>query len=278
MRVQIHSPSDTDAFPEAWRDGMIKHELAEALRAAGHDICYAEAELNIWLWGSIGGVLRTDQRHVAWVVSHPEAWLDFLLRPGMAKLFTHAYCASESVASVTASYGIVATHLVCPAPTRPDVEDVAPEYSIAFVGNSNPAKGRDMLRKVFAKYPSLVAGNGWGDIAQGTYIPWKDIAPTVNRAKLYVHTSYPDMRKWGIMPDNVLDIAANTGALVLHDSVRAAEDLPLSGPTFENEAELMEKVAELLAHESMRREWEVAQRADALKHCGFERAAEVIAS
>jgi hypothetical protein len=258
---------------------MIKHELAEALRARGHDICYADADLNIWLWGTINGVMRTDQRHVAWVVSHPTEWLDFLCqRRNIGKLITHAYCASESLVSATAALGLPASSLVCPAPRRPDLDAVEPEFSVAFVGNSNPAKGRDMLRKVFKRHSSLVVGGGWGDLAQGTYLPWKDIAPNVNKALLYVHTCYPDMRKWGMMPDNVMDIAANTHALVLHDSKRAAEDLSLSGPTFENEAELLEKVAELLDRESMRREWEEAQRTDARKHCGYESAAESIAS
>jgi hypothetical protein len=228
------------------------------------------------LHGAISGMLRNDQDHVAWVVSHPDLWLNTALTKGNEKLFKKAFCASESLVSATESYGVKSEFLACPAPRRADVDQVPCEYAIAFVGNASPEKGRDMLRKVFAKYSSIVAGGGWGDIAQANYIAWKDIAPTVNKARIYVHTSYPDMCKWGIMPDNVLDIAANTHALVIHNSIRAAEDLPLSGPTFTCEAELLEKVAELLDRESLRREWEEAQRADAMKHCGYEHVAERI--
>jgi hypothetical protein len=277
MRIQVRSPSDGQLMPDAWRDGMIRHEVAEAARAAGHDIAYAAADTNLWLWGGINSALRDDQRHVVWVVSHPNAWLGFLgANPDAKPLFTKAFCASESLTRATESFGIAAEYLPCPAPRRPAPLAVSKEYDLAFVGNSAAAKGRDTLRAAFNKFRSFVVGQGWGEMAQQPYIDWKEIASAVSKACLYVHTSYPDMRNWSVMPDNVLDAAANSTALAVHDSTKAAEDLPLCGPTFETADELVEICSSLLGNRKALREAEEAQRAEASKFVGFESAVERI--
>lgn len=274
LRVLIHSPSDTDSNLIQWRDHRIKHELAEAARAAGHDLCFDEEDVNIWIHGLFTQPILPNRRHIAWVISHPTAWLAALdEQPQILNCFEKVFCASDELASEARRRGMDAEYLPCPAPRRPDTPpEIDRAYDLAIVANGAKQKNRTTLLEAFKRHKALVIGGGWDGAQQANYIPWKDIPRVVNISRLYLHTAYPDMRAWGLMPDNVLDIAANTRTLVLHDSRKAAATLPLAGPTFNSEGELLDLCAALLSDENRRAELQAAQHADALKHVGHEHA------
>lgn len=278
MRVAIHSPADTQVEAIQWRDARVKHELAEAVRAAGHDLCYDDEDVNIWIHGVFTKNFLPRRNHVAWIISHPRVWLNIIdTQPPLRRMFRHVFCASQRLVEATKLRGLEASYLPCPAPRRSPANNVGPfQYDLALIGNAAANKGRDKLRPLFEKYRSYVVGSGWDDIGAANVIQWKDIPAAINQAKLYIHTAYPDMRAWGIMPDNVLDAAANSRALVLHDSGSAAAEMKISSPDFHNAAELEGRIVSLLSDEPKRVLWESLQRETAQKYVGYEVAVEAL--
>jgi hypothetical protein len=278
LRVNINAASDTETVAIQWRDARLKSELAEAIRAAGHDICYEDDDISIWFHGLFTKQFLSGKRHVAWIISHPKEWLNLIdNQRSYSNVFERVYCASPRLTEATRIRGIEAEYLPCPAPRRPLGDETGPfTYDLALIGNGAAAKNRDLLAPLFAKYKSLVVGTGWGNLAKAGCVPWADIPRLINCAKLYIHTAYPDMRAWGIMPDNVLDAAANTRALVLHDSGDAAAELPLPGPTFTSYEQLEILVDQLLGDDLTRSSHERLQRANAQQFVGYEEAAAVL--
>jgi len=261
MRISIKAPSDTAVFPDSWRDARVKHELAEAAGAAGHDIRYSDPDLTIWLWGWTAQSVDADARNRLWIISHPAAFLRELDRnPAAGKLFERVFAASGSICEALKARGLDAELLPCPAPRRAALS-LPVTFEVAFVGNASAEKGRDKLRPVFSANRAFVCGGGWGDgVASTAFLPWSRLHEPWNSAKIALHTTYPDMRAFGIMPDAVLDALANSPALVLHDSAGAARALGIAGPAAESPDALPDLVALYVANEDARADAAAMQR------------------
>jgi len=266
---KIYSPSDGALGEHTWRDFWIRAELADALVDAGASITYGEADVNLYLWGWVNRPIRAEQNNILWVVSHPDLLLQNIevIKQGFRKI----YCSSSRFCRrLKVEHQIDAEWLIAPAPSRPAIE-YNPDHELSFVGNADPAKNRPALASVLRSHNSLVWGGGWKDLVgssfMGDYIPFPDLSTVWNRSYIVPYSHHADMLREGFVADAALDVAANSGALLVSDDNPGFKDIfnPAKYPKWKDAGGLSRAVSYYLSHEPERAE----------KAAGMQRAAQM---
>jgi glycosyltransferase involved in cell wall biosynthesis len=252
-----------------WGDWYLAEGLGAALRRLGEDVLVqthdrADAldarsrDVHLVLQG-LASVRRTPgQRHIVWIISHPEGVAiedcdaaDLVLAASSrfaAHLRTQTATPVEEFLQATDAERF-----------RPGPVDPAFQHPVVMVG-----KTRDMLRPIVADALAVgirpaIYGGGWQNLVDPSLIVTDHIAneqvPVVYRsAGVVLNDHWHTMRAWGFVSNRIFDVLA-CGAPIVSDHLPEIEELLGDAvPTYATPAELAERVDAAL------REPEVARR------------------
>jgi len=261
LRFTITVAAPSAKVAPRWGDWHLGEGLAGALRRLGHEACVQTADRADDAVGRTGDVhvvvrgvqpvRRTEgQRHVLWIISHPEAVDEAELE------------AADLVVVASPSF---AEHLRGRTATPVGVLLQATDHHRFRPSGSAPtdgrvvvvAKARDVYRTavrdaVDAGLRPRVYGSGWEglidpDLVVATHVPNEELPAVYGSAAVVLNDHWQTMQTWGFVSNRVFDVLA-CGTPLISDRVPGMAEL-LDGTVLEYEGaeELRALVAQVLA-------------------------------
>jgi hypothetical protein len=248
----------TTAAPSAkvaprWGDWYLAEGLAAALRRLGEDVIvethdHADAlevrsrDVHLVLRG-LEPVRRTPgQRHILWIISHPEGIAiedcdaaDLVLA---ASTRFAAHLRSQTATPVEELLQATDPNRFGPGPIDP-----AFQHPVVMVG-----KTRDVLRPIVADALAAgirpaIYGSGWRNLVDPSlvvadHIPNSQVPVVYRSAGVVLNDHWHTMRAWGFVSNRIFDVLA-CGAPIISDHLPEIEDLlGDSAATYTTPAEL----------------------------------------
>lgn len=213
--------------------------LARALQRAGHHtrvqtIDQADAtagrvtDVHLVLRG-LEPVRRTDgQRHVLWVISHPEA-LEAAECDAADLVVVASARFADHLRTLTDTPVAVLLQATDPEHFRPRPVDQRHQHRVTVVANSRGVDRRMVLDAITAGLAPAVYGTGWGggvaaDLVVADYIAFEDLPTVYSSAGIVLNDHWDTMRRWGFVSNRIFDVAA-CGVPVLSDHLPEIEEL-----------------------------------------------------
>jgi glycosyltransferase involved in cell wall biosynthesis len=235
--VTVASPSAKVAA--RWGDWHLAQALAESLRRLGHDVRVQTADhaddlavrasdVHLVLRG-IQPVRRTPgQRHILWIISHPETIDDGELEAADLVLVASPRFA-EHLRGRTTTPVEVMLQATDHRRFHPRAVDPAHRHDVTIV-----AKTRDVLRPVVADALAAglrpaIYGGGWRtlvdrDLVVADHVD-NEILPIVySSAGVVLNDHWRTMRAWGFVSNRLFDVLA-CGTPVISDPVEGMDEL-----------------------------------------------------
>ena len=222
-----------------WGDWHLAQGLAAALRRAGHEVVLQTADrsddpigrtcdVHLVLRG-LSAVRRTPgQRHVLWIISHPESVEDDELDAADLVLVASPSFAHH-VRTCTSSPVEVLLQATDQHRFRPRPVDPRHRHQVTVV-----AKTRDVMRPVVADALSIglspaIYGGGWDGLVDERLIIAEhvdnELLPSVySSAGVVLNDHWRTMRTWGFVSNRLYDVLA-CAAPVISDPVAGLADL-----------------------------------------------------
>jgi len=277
-----------------WGDWHLAQALASSLRRRGQEVRLQTADQADHLAGrscdvhlvlrGLHPVRRTaGQRHVLWIISHPETVTDDELASADLVL-----AASPRFAGYVGDRTNTPVDVLLQATDhrrfRPRPPDPAHQHDLTIV-----AKSRDILRPIVADAIAAglrphIYGGGWRGLVDPALVVAEHVdnerLPTIySSAGVVLNDHWGTMRAWGFVSNRLFDALA-CGAPVISDPVDGIQDL-FGGAVLEyrSPAQLRDLVDEVLADPSRARERAERGRAIVLAgHTVDHRADELLSS
>jgi len=252
-----------------WGDWHLAQALAESLRCFGHEVRVQTADQA----GSLAGracdvhvVLRglspvpasDGQRHVLWIISHPEAIADGELDEADLVLVASRRFA-EHLRARTSTPVEVMLQATDHRRFAPRPVDPAHRHDVTVV-----AKTRDVLRTAVADALAAglrpaIYGSGWRELVDPSLVVADHVAnqvlPTVySSAGVVLNDHWETMKAWGFVSNRLFDVLA-CGTPVISDAVDGVAEL-FEGAVLEyrEPSELRALVNEVLTDPGVARE------------------------
>jgi len=222
-----------------WGDWHLAEAMAAALRRRGHDVLLQTADRADHLAGraadvhvvvrGLHPVSRTPgQRHVLWIINHPESIDDDELDAADLVLVASprfaAHLRTRTQTPVEVLLQATDHHRFYPRPVDP-----AFAHSITVV-----AKTRDVLRPVVvdalrAGLRPAIYGDGWKSIVDpqlvvADHVDNEDLPIVYSSAGVVLNDHWQTMRAWGFVSNRLYDVLA-CGAPVISDAVPGIADV-----------------------------------------------------
>jgi glycosyltransferase involved in cell wall biosynthesis len=239
LRVALTVAAPSAKVAPRWGDWHLAEALARSLCRLGHaasvqtvdhadDLASRSADVHVVLRGQERVRRAPGQRHVLWVISHPEM-LDVaecdeadLVLVASSRFAAHVRALTTTPVEVM----LQATDHRRFRPVRPDPSHAHP---VAIV-----AKTRDVLRPVIADALAAglrpaIYGTGWGEFVDPTlvvadYVPNEDLPTVYSSVGVLLNDHWDTMRAWGFVSNRIFDALA-CGAPVISDEVPEVADL-----------------------------------------------------
>ena len=248
----------TTAVPSArlaprWGDWHLAEGLAGALRRLGQDVVVQthdqadslpsrSSDLQLVVHG-LAPVRRTQgQRHVVWVVSHPESFDLSEAEAADLVLVASAPFAADLAARSSTPVEVLlqATDAQRFRPCPPVMEHQHPVTVVA--------KTRNVLRHVVADaleagIRPAIYGSGWGNLVDPSlivsdHIENNDLPAVYCSAGVVLNDHWDTMGAWGFVSNRIFDVLA-CGAPIISDEVPGIQELfGATVPTYRTSAEL----------------------------------------
>jgi glycosyltransferase involved in cell wall biosynthesis len=286
----------TTAVPSArlaprWGDWHLAEALARALRALGQDV-HVQArdradslatrahDIHLVLHGLAAVRPTPGQRHVLWVISHPES-----VDPAECDAADLVLVASprfaDDLRGRTATPVEVLLQATDPARFRPLPADPRHEHPVTVV-----AKTRDVQRAVVtdalaAGVRPAVYGYGWDGLIDPHLIVAdhvdNELLPVVySSAGVVLNDHWDTMAAWGFVSNRIFDVLA-CGTPVISDDLPEVHDLFGDAvPTYRTARQLGDLVAEALDDPAQARARAARGRAIVLEHHTFDHRARAL--
>ena len=235
--ITVAAPSASLAT--RWGDWYLAHAMGRALRRLGHpvrvqtadhadDLATRSSDVHLAIRGLSPARRTPGQRHVLWVISHPES-----IEPRECDEADLVLVASEKFAehlrtrtSTPVELFLQATdhHRFRPRPASP-----VHEHPVAVV-----AKTRDVLRPIVRDSLEVgiepaIYGTGWEEfvnpaIVVATYVGNDELPVVYSSIGVLLNDHWEDMRSWGFVSNRLFDALA-CGAPVISDDVPGIQKL-----------------------------------------------------
>jgi glycosyltransferase involved in cell wall biosynthesis len=261
-RWVITTAAPSRRVAERWGDWHLAEGLARALRQLGQHVVVQpqpdadslasrSSDVHLVLHG-LTSVRRTrGQRHIVWVISHPER---FDIREADAADLV--VVASEPFAAElrtrTATPVEVLLQATDPARFSPRPVDPRHRHPVTVV-----AKTRDVLRRSVADaldagIAPAIYGAGWRQLVDPSlvvadHVDNEDLPVVYSSAGVVLNDHWDTMRAWGFISNRIFDVLACGTPVVSDDVVGLRELLHDTVPTYASSAELGEHVRAALA-------------------------------
>jgi glycosyltransferase involved in cell wall biosynthesis len=270
---------------DRWGDWHLAEALARSLRRLGqdvdvqtHDLCETSAtrshDVHLVLHG-LAAVRRTPgQRHVLWVISHPET-LDTSACDDADLVLVASKRFAASLRDRTTTPVEVLLQATDPGRFRPVPPREVDRHPVTVV-----AKTRDVLRPIVADALSVgirpsIYGSGWRglvdpDLVRADHVDNERLAAVYCGAGVVLNDHWDTMRAWGFVSNRIFDVLA-CGVPVISDHVEELGDLFGEAVlTYRTPEELAELVRGVLAEPEAARARAMAGRAVVLEHHTFD--------
>jgi hypothetical protein len=269
LRLALTVAAPSAKVAARWGDWHLAQALAESLRHLGHDVRLQTADQAHSLAGracDVHVVLRgvhpvrasEGQRHVLWIISHPEAIDDGELEEADLILVAAPRFA-DHLRSRTRTPVEVMLQATDHRRFTPRPPDPAHLHDVTVV-----AKTRDVLRPVVADALAAglrprIYGGGWRQLVDPSLVVADHVAnevlPTVySSARVVLNDHWATMKAWGFVSNRLFDVLA-CGTPVISDAVDGLAEL-FDGAVLEyhTPTELRALVDEVLADQLAARE------------------------
>jgi glycosyltransferase involved in cell wall biosynthesis len=275
LRFALTVAAPSAKIADRWGDWHLAHALAESLRYMGHEVRPQAADQADSLAGracDVHVVLRglhpvrasEGQRHVLWIISHPEAIENGELdEADLVLVASHRF--AEHLRTRTDTPVEVMLQATDHRRFTPRRVDPAHRHDVTVV-----AKTRDVLRPIVADALAAglrpaIYGGGWRELVDPSLVVADHVAnevlPSVySSAGVVLNDHWGTMKAWGFMSNRLLDVLA-CGTPVVSDAVDGLAEL-FAGAVLEyhTPTELRALVDEVLADPDGARERAVRGR------------------
>lgn len=262
LRIAITVAAPSRKVAPRWGDWHLAQAFADALRRAGHlvrvqtadeadDLAGRSADVHCVVRG-LASIRRTrGQRHVLWIISHPEAVeVAELDAADLVLVASDRFAADLQQRTPTP----VESFLQATDPHRFHrvPADPAHRHAVTVV-----AKSRDQYRSSVADAISsglrpAIYGSGWEKFVDPTlvvsqYVDNTELARVYSSAGVVLNDHWDSMRDWGFVSNRIFDALACGTPVVSDDVPEIAALFDGAVPTFRDGAELRALVDEILA-------------------------------
>lgn len=271
-----------------WGDWHLAEALARSLRGRGVDarvqtrdrvdaLAARSCDLHLVLHG-LAPVRRTPgQRHVLWVISHPET-LEAAECDAADLVLVASPRFAAHLRSCTSTPVEVLLQATDPDRFRPQPPSPEHHHEVTIV-----AKTRDVLRPVVADavaagFRPAIYGSGWRDLVDPSlvvadHVDNASLAAVYSSAGVVLNDHWDTMRAWGFVSNRIFDVLA-CGTPVISDDLDEIHDLFGDAvPTYRTSDELGDLVRRSLDDPAGARARAAAGRAIVLAHHTFDQRA-----
>ncbi|MEQ1785422.1 MAG: glycosyltransferase, partial [Acidimicrobiales bacterium] len=283
----------SDRLAPRWGDWHLAEGLARALRRQGEDVrvqSHAHADslagrscdVHLVLHG-LQSVARTPgQRHILWVISHPETLDADECDAADLILVASPRFAAELRRRTTTPVEVL---LQATDPDRFSPKPVAPAHAhlVTIVAKTRGVVRPVALDAIEAGLRPAIYGSGWDGLVDpalvvSDHVANEDLPAVYSSAGVVLNDHWDTMRAWGFVSNRVFDVLA-CGTPIISDHL---DELPeLFGdavPTYRSSRELAALIARSLERPDEARARAAAGRATVLAHHTFDhRARELLA-
>lgn len=265
--IRIGAPSRREA--KTWGDTFFAEAMAAELHAAGHttaiqtldewdDITGRGHDVVLHLKGKSRSPRVEGQRHVVWIISHPEE-----TDPSELEVADLVLSASASLtASLQARLDVpVVTMLQATDQRRfrPRPSDSSLAHRVLFLGNSRFAERPIVRDAIAAGLPLTIIGSNWEKfvdprLVDRAFLPNDQVPAAYSSAAVVLNDHWDGMNQAGLVSNRVFDALA-CGACVVSDSNPGLQDVFGDVVTiYDGPDDLRDVVDELLADPERRGE------------------------
>jgi glycosyltransferase involved in cell wall biosynthesis len=293
LRIAITIAAPFAAGVELWGDWHLAEGLGAALRRLGHDVRVQTidrvdepgsrtCDVHVVLRGLKPVARSAGQRHVLWVISHPELIEDGELETADLVLAASPRYAHDVRSRVTTPVEVLlqATdqHRFFPRPV-----DERHRHPVTVV-----ARTRAVLRPAVADALTVgirpsIYGDGWAELVDPQLVVAEhvdnELLPVVySSAGVVLNDHWRTMQSWGFVSNRIYDVLA-CGTPVISDPVDGLDELfDGAALAYHDPDELKDLVAEVLADpETARARAERGREAVLARHTFDHRAVELVA-
>lgn len=236
--------------------------FAEALGRAGHSVRVSTideadaladraCDLRVVLRG-LEPVRRTSgQRHVLWVISHPEALeVAECDAADLVVVASHRYAAH--LRTLTDTPVEVLLQATDPGHFRPVTPSVHHRHRVTVVANTRGFSRAAVADALAGGLGPAVHGTGWeGLVAPGAictdYVPFESLPTVYASAEVVLNDHWETMRRWGFLSNRMFDVLACGTPVVSDDLPEVQEVFGDLVPTWSTPEELRDVVVAMLA-------------------------------
>jgi hypothetical protein len=267
-RLAITVAAPSAKLAPRWGDWHLAHALARGVERLGHDVTVATldradtpqvraCDVHIVMRG-LAPVRRTEgQRHVLWVISHPET-----ITATECDAADLVLVASERFASELRRRTKTPVEVFLQATDHHRFRQIAPvaqhAHPVAVV-----AKTRDVMRPIVADALAAgirpaIYGSGWErfvdkDLVVAQYVANDELPAVYSSVGVLLNDHWDTMREWGFVSNRLFDALA-CGTPVVSDHLDEIASLFAGAvPTYREANDLGDTVRALLADEAAAR-------------------------
>jgi hypothetical protein len=261
-RVAITTATPSRKIAATSGDWHYAGLFAAAVGRAGHEVRVSTideadapadraSDLRVVLRG-LEPVRRTSgQRHVLWVISHPEALEAAECDAAdLVVVASHRYAAH--LRTLTSTPVEVLLQATDPSHFRPVTPSVDHHHRVAVVANTRGFSRAAVADALAGGLGPAVHGTGWEGLVPpeaicAGYVPFEVLPTIYASAEVVLNDHWETMRRWGFVSNRLFDVLACGTPVVSDDLPEVHELFGDLVPTWQTPEELREVVVSLLA-------------------------------
>lgn len=293
VRIVINTSVPHRGLTRRWGDWAYACELARELQVLGHHVAIRTRDewshrsssryhVSLHLKGRGQAPRAAAERHILWVISHPDE-LDLAACDAADLVLVASAPFAAELRARTAARVEVLHQATNPRRFDPSAYDSSVIADLLYVGNArrNSEMRLALAYALASGFRPVVYGAGWdgrlpdATVARGP-IHNRHLPRLYASAAVVLNDHWPDMRRLGFISNRIFDALA-CGAAVLSDDVAGLEEaIPGTVRTYTDQASFAAHASELLASPDLRGELGARGRQLVLERHTFQARAEVL--
>ncbi|MFZ6004071.1 MAG: glycosyltransferase family protein [Actinomycetota bacterium] len=234
----------TTAAPSArvadrWGDWHLAEGLARALRRLGHAVrvqTLDQADSLAGRWQDVHIVLhglasvrRTNgQRHIIWVISHPETVDTAECEEADLVVVASPRFAKDLQSRITTPVEVL-LQATDPGRFRPQAPDPRHAHPVTVVAKTRDVMRRSVADAIEAGIRPAIYGTGWrdlvdADLISADHVDNRMLAAVYSSAGVVLNDHWDTMREWGFVSNRIFDVLA-CATPVISDDMSEVRDL-----------------------------------------------------
>jgi glycosyltransferase involved in cell wall biosynthesis len=292
LRWAISTAAPTAKVARRWGDTHLAEGLARALRRLGHDVAVQphdatdslasrSRDIHLVVRGLAPVRATSGQRHVLWVVSHPET-VEVAECDAADLVLVASSKFAEHLRRLTSTPVAVLHQATDPGRFHPHPIDPRHHHAVTVVAKTRGVMRAGVADALAAGIRPAIYGGGWQGLVEPELVVTdhvdNELLPVVySSADVVLNDHWPTMQAWGFVSNRIFDVLA-CGTPVISDEVDEIDELTDSAvPIYTTPADLRKLIDELLADtEGARRRADRGRSAVVARHTFDHRARQLL--